>query len=183
MAAHDLAAECLSDGLMAKANAQKRRSGLGGGGGQGQADPRLIRVTRAGRKDDPGRIHRHCCLYIQRIIATHRDFCAQIAKIMHQIIGETVVVIDEKQHLAYLFRLGAGGPHLGRGILVQACAGASRGVTENAGAKGRLVRCGQDAGTSPRQVGKARHEVAGKERAGRWQKVSFAAVSWAGRCR
>jgi hypothetical protein len=39
VAAHDLAAERLADGLVAEADAKKRDAGLGGGLGQRQADP------------------------------------------------------------------------------------------------------------------------------------------------
>ena len=48
-AAHDLAAEMLADRLMAKADAEQRRTGVGAGGDEVEADPCFIGGARTGR--------------------------------------------------------------------------------------------------------------------------------------
>ena len=94
VAAHHLAAEGLTDGLMPKANAQQGRAGFSGGLGQGKANAGLIGVARARAQQDAGRLHRHGLLHIQRIVSPDLDLGAEFAQIMHEVVGEGVVVVD-----------------------------------------------------------------------------------------
>ncbi len=100
--AHDFATKGLSDGLMAKADAQKRSVRFGGGFGQGKANACLVGVTWTGAKDDAAGIKGHCRLNIERIIAVNRAFGPQFAQEMNQVEGEAVVIVDQKQHFASL---------------------------------------------------------------------------------
>ena len=50
--AHHAAAEGLADRLVAEADAEERRAGLGGGGDQREADAGLVGVAGAGRQQD-----------------------------------------------------------------------------------------------------------------------------------
>ena len=83
---------------MAKTDAKQRRASFGGGMHKRQANARLRGIARAGGQHDGLRAHRHRLLHIQRIVAAHDDFCPKLAQIMHEVIGETIVVIDQEQH-------------------------------------------------------------------------------------
>ena len=107
-AMHDLACadhfatKSLTDGLVAKADTQKRRAGFGGGFGEGQANARTIWIARSGRQDNARGFQRHRLLHIQRIIAVHRAIRAQFPKVMDKVEGKAVIIVDQKQHLAFL---------------------------------------------------------------------------------
>ena len=95
--AHDLAAEHLADGLMAKAHAhdRDRRRGLFD---QFEADAGFVRRAGAGRQhdgvrarcDDVGRRH--------LVVAMHDNIRSQPAEIMDEVEREAVVVIDQDDH-------------------------------------------------------------------------------------
>lgn len=102
MATDHTAAKRLANRLMPKADAQqgnasRRRRRMG----QGQADASLCGGARAGRQHNHLGAKRHGCGHIQCIIADHADIRAKFAQIMHQIIGETVIIVDQKQHIIW----------------------------------------------------------------------------------
>ena len=100
LGADDVAAKSLPDGLVAEANAQKRDVCSSSCKGQGQANARLRRIARTGRQHDRRGPQLHDCLHIKRVIAPYHHICAKLAQIMHEIVGKTVIVVDQKQHLA-----------------------------------------------------------------------------------
>ena len=102
--AHDLAAKCLPNGLVAKADPDQRRAGFGGGCGQRKANASLRRVTRAGGEHDGRGLQRHRLLHIQRVVAAHLDLRAQFRKVVDQIPCEAVIIINQQQHLALINR-------------------------------------------------------------------------------
>lgn len=106
MAAHDFAAKGLSDCLMAKADAHQRGSGFRSSLRQCQTNARLGRITRPGGQDNAGRSHSHCLLDINRVIAFHHNVRAKFTKIVHQIVGEAVVIIDQEKHRIAAVRFG-----------------------------------------------------------------------------
>ncbi|AEM40449.1 hypothetical protein KVU_0610 [Ketogulonicigenium vulgare WSH-001] len=98
VAAHHGAAKGLTDGLMPQTDAQQGGAGFRRRSGQCKADARMIGVRGAGRQRDCIRVQRHGLLHIQRIIAMHDHIGVQLAKIMHEIIGKAVIVIDKQKH-------------------------------------------------------------------------------------
>ncbi|OHC45653.1 MAG: hypothetical protein A2092_18790 [Rhodobacteraceae bacterium GWE1_64_9] len=100
VAAHDLATESLADGLVPKADTQQRDARLGCGNGQRQTDAGLCRIAGAGRQHDHFRAQGHGLLHIQRIIAQNADIGPKFAQIMDEIVGETVIIVDQQQHWA-----------------------------------------------------------------------------------
>ena len=113
MAAHDIAAKGLTDGLMAQTDPQQRGPGFGRRRRQGKTDAGLRRIAGAGGQHDSLGLQRHRGLHIQGIIAAHDNIRPQFAQIMHEVVGKAVVVIDEKQHT--LPRDGCFGVIPGRG--------------------------------------------------------------------
>ena len=90
----DGAAEGLGDGLMPQTHAQQGDIGMVGFGYQRQANPRFIRVARTGGEDYCRGVQRDGFVGGDCIVAFDSNLSAQFAKVMYQIIGETVVVID-----------------------------------------------------------------------------------------
>ena len=93
-------AEGLPDRLMAKADAEQRDSALGRGGDGVEADAGPVGIAGAGRQHDAigTQIKRLC--HRQCVITFHHDFRAQFAEEMDEVVGETVIVIDQQQHAA-----------------------------------------------------------------------------------
>ena len=94
----DHAAESLTDRLVAQAHAQQRHARGGGGGDQGQADARLGRRARA-RRDHQAvwALGQHLGNGLL-IVAVDRHLGAQFPQVLHQVVGETVVIIDHDDH-------------------------------------------------------------------------------------
>src|SRR5438132_4066577 len=63
------------------------------------ADTSFLRGTGAGRNDDALRPHGLNFSYRDLIIPSNRDFCAKFAKILHQVVGKRVVIIQHKDHM------------------------------------------------------------------------------------
>jgi hypothetical protein len=96
---HDMAAEGLADALVSQAHPENRdsaREALD----QRDRHPGLVGRARPGRDNyilglelgDP----------VQRdlVIAVHRHLLPQLAQVLHQVVGEGVVVVDHQQHLS-----------------------------------------------------------------------------------
>ena len=78
--AHHPAAEGLADRLVAEADAEQRRPGLGGGGDQGEADAGLVRGAGAGREQDRRRVERHRRLHVDLVVAADDGLGAQFSQ-------------------------------------------------------------------------------------------------------
>ena len=93
--ADDLAAIGLAERLMAETDA-KNRDGGPGGRDEVEANAGVARPARSGRQhdrvgrggDDLGNAH--------LVVAVHADLGAERAEAMHQVPGEAVVIVDER---------------------------------------------------------------------------------------
>jgi len=95
--AHDLAAIDLADRLMAQADAQDRHGAIRLFDHL-QADARLVGGAGAGRQDDAFGLHRQRLRRRNLVIADDFYLRPQLAQIMEEVVGETVIVIDQEQH-------------------------------------------------------------------------------------
>src|SRR3984893_7213190 len=93
--ADDLAAKGLADRLMAEADPENWDDGprvLD----KFEADPGVARPAGAGRQHDRVGRRRHDFANAHFVIAKHRDVRAERAQAMHQVPGETVVIVDQR---------------------------------------------------------------------------------------
>src|SRR5437763_12993367 len=68
---------------------------------QGNCDSGLLRGARTRRQEDPFRAHG---LYLFRrylVIAAHLNPRAQFAEILHQVVSERIVIIEDENHSLY----------------------------------------------------------------------------------
>src|SRR3984893_12512505 len=93
--ADDLAAKGLADRLMAETN-PKNWNGGSRGLDEFEADPGIARSARAGRQHDRVWRRAHNVSHAHLVVATHRDVRAERAQAMHQVPGETVVIVDQR---------------------------------------------------------------------------------------
>ena len=96
--AHHLAAEHLTDRLVAEADAQQRHLLLGGGADEIHADAGLVRRAGAGREHDAGGLQRHGLVDRDLVVAMHDALRAEIAQKVDEVVGEAVVIIDQENH-------------------------------------------------------------------------------------
>src|SRR5690348_3507966 len=95
--AHDFAAERLADRLMPEADTEDRDARRGRSN-QVETDAGLVRRARAGREhngvglggDDGFRRH--------FVVAMHLDLGPELTEIVHEVEGETVVIVDQNDH-------------------------------------------------------------------------------------
>ena len=93
--AHHLAAKALPDRLMAKTDAENRHV-PGGGGDKIEADARLMRRAGAGRQHDGVGRGGQDFGDAHLVVAAHGDIGPQLPEIMHEIKGEAVVIVDQR---------------------------------------------------------------------------------------
>ncbi len=105
LGADDVAAEGLAHGLVPEADAQDRQI-LGGAAQQGQADPRLIRRARTGRKQDRLGLHGEGVLDGDGVVAAHDGLGPKLGQVVDEVVGKAVVVIDDQDHASLLGGLG-----------------------------------------------------------------------------
>ena len=95
---HYLTTINLTDALMAKTDAQ-----CGSGWSEARdhitADAGFIRRAGSWRNDDPLRVHRLDFIERHFIISVNDNVCPKFAKILNEVIGERIVVIDDQKHL------------------------------------------------------------------------------------
>ena len=96
--ADDLAAEGLADRLVAEADADERRAGLGGGGDQREADAGVVGGAGAGGEQDGGGAHRHRRLHVDLVVAADLRVGPELAQVVEEVVGEAVVIVDQEQH-------------------------------------------------------------------------------------
>src|SRR3954447_22678166 len=65
---------------------------------QVDADPRILRCAWAGRDDDALRTQSFDCSHRDLIVSAHDNFRAQLTQVLHQVVGERVVIIQDKNH-------------------------------------------------------------------------------------
>ncbi len=96
--AHDVAAERLPDRLMAKADAKHRRR-FARRADEIETDARFVRRAGAGREDDRVRLVGEHIGDGDLIVAPHRHVRPQLAKVMDEVEGEAVIVVDQRDAL------------------------------------------------------------------------------------
>src|SRR6267154_4150649 len=97
--ANDFATECRADGLMAQAYAKDRKFS-GQAANQVDANSGVLRSAWAGRNYDGVRLAPRNFLDGDFVVAVHLDIATQLAKILGQVIGKGIVVVEQQNHLA-----------------------------------------------------------------------------------
>ena len=106
--AHDRAAVQLADALQAEAHAEHGDAPLAEVPDRGVREPGVGRAARAGRDEHrvgPERVHlveRH------RVVAVHDRLRAQLTEVLHEVVDERVVVVDDEHSRAHAAQ-GSGG--------------------------------------------------------------------------
>ena len=85
------------DRLMSQANPQQRHLARKMAD-QLDADSGFLRRARAGREHDPFRVHRLHLGGRHLVIAAHLDLRTQFAQILHQVVGERIVIVEDENH-------------------------------------------------------------------------------------
>src|SRR5262245_38284681 len=94
---HDTRSEDLADRLMSKTDAEDRhvaRDLLD----KLQRDPRFVRRAWPRRDHDMCRTHRTYLFDADGIVAHHMQFLAEFPQILHEVVGEGIVVVDDEKH-------------------------------------------------------------------------------------
>src|SRR6185312_1391270 len=89
--------EGCAQSLMAKAHTQNRKAAAELAK-QLDADARILRRAWAGRNEDTFRTQSLHFFHRDLIIAAHDNFRAQLTQILHQVVGERIVVVQNKNH-------------------------------------------------------------------------------------
>src|SRR5439155_1211449 len=97
---HDLAAERLTDRLMAEAHAQHRHL-AGECPNQGDKDARLRGRLGTGREHRGGGLQRLHLGDAQRVVPIDNGILSQLAKILDEVVGEGVVIVEHEQHAQF----------------------------------------------------------------------------------
>ena len=98
LAAHDLRAESLPDGLVAEADAQSGDA-LADLPDQIHRDPGLVRRARTGRDYYPIRVELGDLLRRDLVVAPHEDLGPELPEVLDQVVRKGVVVVyDEDPH-------------------------------------------------------------------------------------
>jgi len=95
---HDLAAEGLADTLMPQAHAENRdfaRELFN----RRHRHPCFIRRAGPGRDHDVIGFERIDAIKINLIVTVHLHLLPQLAKILHQVVGEGIVIVDHQKHV------------------------------------------------------------------------------------
>ena len=94
--AHDLAAECLDDGLMPEADSEHRdRPGERANHLDRYAG--IMRRARPRRNAQMSRRERTRLPDADLVVALHLDLCTEHEKRLHEVVGEGIVVVDQQQ--------------------------------------------------------------------------------------
>src|SRR4051812_43122400 len=93
------AAKSLANRLVAKADAQQGNF-AGQALDQPEADSCLARRAGPGGDNNPLRRHARHLIDRQGIVAEHAAPRAELAEVLHQVVGEGVVVVDHEEHAA-----------------------------------------------------------------------------------
>src|SRR5882762_1099045 len=97
--ANDFAAECRADGLMTEAYAKDRELS-GQAANQVDANSGILRGAWAGRNYDGFGLAPRNFLDGNFIVAMHLDIATQLAKVLGQVVGKGIVVVEQQNHLA-----------------------------------------------------------------------------------
>ena len=90
-----------TDRLMAETDTQERHSCGRGGSHERNGDPGLSRGAGTGRNDDPRRSELHYLLGGQHIVSVDDRVSAQLSYVLHQVVREAVVVVENQDHASW----------------------------------------------------------------------------------
>jgi hypothetical protein len=93
----DAAAESLADRLMAEADAEQGNP-AGKLANRRQRDACLCWRAGARRNDQEGRLEARS-RHADGVVAEHPDFLSQFAKVLYEVVGKGVVIVDHEQHI------------------------------------------------------------------------------------
>ena len=96
--ADDLAAEGLADGLMTETDAQQRNAMGSGRRDQVEADAGLVRVAGPRRQHDGLRRGGQNLIDGDLVVPVDAGLRPKLAQEMDEVVGETVIIIDQQQH-------------------------------------------------------------------------------------
>ena len=100
--ADDASTESRSDGLMAKAHTEDRNV-AGEAPDQRNADAGFLRSTRAGRNDDAFGAPGPDFVEGDLIVAANFELLTHLPKILGEVVGKRIVVVEEQNHVALIF--------------------------------------------------------------------------------
>src|SRR4030095_9338908 len=89
--------ERLPDRLMPETDAEQRR-GRAEAAGDVQGHARLVGGAGPGRDDDPLGRHADDRVHVVCVVAHDVQVGAQLAEILHEVVGERIVVVDDEDH-------------------------------------------------------------------------------------
>src|SRR6516165_9918517 len=95
--AHDVAAERRADGLVSQADAEDGQF-AGEVLDERDADARLLRRARARREQNAVGMKRLDFLWRELVVPAHRHLGAKFTHVLHQVVGEGVVVVENENH-------------------------------------------------------------------------------------
>src|SRR5437016_2641750 len=95
--AHYFAAECVTNGLMAKTNSQDWYF-AGELADDVNANAGILRLAGAGRDHDALRLFRGDLIERDLVVAADFELFAQLAEELRQVIGKRIVVVDQQDH-------------------------------------------------------------------------------------
>jgi hypothetical protein len=101
---HHFAAERLADRLVAQAHAQDRDL-PGQAPEQLEGDSGLGRRARPGRNHDAPGIQQRHLIHRGLVVAQHFHLRAELAQVLHQVVGERIVVVDHTDHRLHTLKL------------------------------------------------------------------------------
>src|ERR1700722_11467188 len=94
---HHIAAESCANRLMPKADA-KNRNLAGKTPHHIDRDARILRRAGPRREKNPLRSQRLHLVRGQLIVAAHRHLRAKLAHVLHQVVSERIVIVENKDH-------------------------------------------------------------------------------------
>src|SRR3954471_3393552 len=96
LAADDVGAEVLRQGLVAQADPERGDAGLGEAPDDLEADAGRVGRARAGRDDDAVGAPLEQLVDRRAVVAHDVDLAAQLAQVLDEVVGERVVVVDDQ---------------------------------------------------------------------------------------
>ena len=97
LCAHDLPAIDLADRLVSEADAEDRRAPFAEAPHGLDRDPRLLRRARPRRDDEPVDLALEQRIDRLDVVAHHLDARTELAEVLHEVVSEGIVVIDDHE--------------------------------------------------------------------------------------
>src|SRR3974390_2115246 len=105
--ANDVAAKGSADRLMAETDPENWDL-AGKVSDHVDADSRLVRCTGPGRDDDAFRVEMLDLFQCGLVVAAHYDFVPHLPDVLHQVVGERIVIVEDEDHVSGLCLVAGG---------------------------------------------------------------------------